>query len=347
MNLTSSEAYVDKFQQVLRVRIANHFANPLMWVKIVAFLLLWVLSLAFIFHASSSFSLLLFAYIVHGFASLAVIFNIGHDAVHQAISSRAWVNHFLGYSFNLVGSNRYSWFLKHNLGHHCHTNVEGKDVDIETAPLFRVSPFAPLKQYYRYQHLYIFAVYCMLSLALIFIVDFKVLINSKDSRSSRIREWIVLVLSKSAYLFLLIILPSVLLPVDKTDIILCFFLMHCVVGLSISLVLLPSHFIEHAEYFRSSADAPANWSEHQLRTTVDIIPESKVANFLLGGLNTNVVHHIFPVVCHVHLVELTAIVKETAREFHLPYQSYSLYQALRLHFSYLKKMGRSNIANSK
>jgi len=87
---------------------------------------------------------------------------------------------------------------------------------------------------------------------------------------------------------------------------------------------------------------PNTWAIHQLLTTVDIVAENRLAHFLLGGLNANVIHHIYPVIHHCHLIPLVKILNETAKEFNSPYKSYSYIHALQLHFSFLKRMGKSN-----
>jgi linoleoyl-CoA desaturase len=122
--------------------------------------------------------------------------------------------------------------------------------------------------------------------------------------------------------------------------------MHCLVGLFISLVLLPSHFVAHAHFYKNSesvSESKNTWALHQLLTTIDIAPESKWMNFFLGGLNTNILHHIFPKICHAHFIPLVKIVKQTAAEYNKPYVSYSLPGAMKEHFSFLKKMGIKNL----
>ena len=46
---------------------------------------------------------------------------------------------------------------------------------------------------------------------------------------------------------------------------------------------------------------------------------SKLFSWIVGGLNHQVEHHLFPTICHVHYPKISKIVKETAKEFNLPY----------------------------
>jgi linoleoyl-CoA desaturase len=60
----------------------------------------------------------------------------------------------------------------------------------------------------------------------------------------------------------------------------------------------------------------------------------------VGGLNFQVEHHLFPNVCHVHYRKISAIVKETAMEFGLPYKSEPTFiGALIGHAKLLKQLG--------
>jgi linoleoyl-CoA desaturase len=63
-------------------------------------------------------------------------------------------------------------------------------------------------------------------------------------------------------------------------------------------------------------------------------------NWFCGGLNTHVVHHLFPSVNHIHYYNLTRIIKETASEYDFPYKNYSPIRVFTEHLYFLKKLGR-------
>jgi linoleoyl-CoA desaturase len=248
----------------------------------------------------------------------------------------------LGYFFNILGGNKSSWELKHNIGHHLYTNIHTKDIDCDTTPFFRVSPHTDIRWWYKFQHLYIIPLYAILSLILIVVIDFKVLLIFKDKIENHFKEWTIIIISKIAYIAYILILPSYYNDISFSETLFCFLLMHFQVGLFISLVLLPSHFISGTSFYKADSNYEDNsWIEHQLLTTTDIAPDSRVVNFICGGLNTNVIHHIFPTVCHVHLVELSGILKNTACQYNMTYRSCSLKEAILTHFQFLKEMGRA------
>ncbi|MDX1667597.1 MAG: fatty acid desaturase, partial [Saprospiraceae bacterium] len=124
---------------------------------------------------------------------------------------------------------------------------------------------------------------------------------------------------------------------------LCFFLMHVVEGLSLSFVFLLGHLVEVTHSYEYSPEDRAvdhSWAEHQLRTTANFGIGSRTLNFLCGGLNFQIEHHLFPNICHVHYPSISRIVQQTAAEYGLPYHCYpSLSSSLGSHFRFLRQMG--------
>ena len=75
-------------------------------------------------------------------------------------------------------------------------------------------------------------------------------------------------------------------------------------------------------------------------TSADFAHGSKFWTHFSGGLNYQVVHHLFPGVCHVHYPALAPIIKEAAAKHGLHYQIYpTFWSALRAHFRHLANVG--------
>jgi linoleoyl-CoA desaturase len=83
-----------------------------------------------------------------------------------------------------------------------------------------------------------------------------------------------------------------------------------------------------------------NWAVHVFRNTTDYSRHSKWANRLFGGLNTHLVHHLFPGVCHVHYIKMSEILRQTAGEYHLSYHEMTMGQAIASHYRLLKRMSQ-------
>jgi linoleoyl-CoA desaturase len=352
ISLPSIEAPNRLFTTTLRKRVTaylgqdhkNRYATIFFYGKAFLFLGIWISNYLLILLGNLSIYRLWIAAISFGIVSLLLLLNIGHDAVHNAISKERWINKFFSFTFNLVGANAYSWYLKHNVAHHQYTNIDGADMDIETGPLLRISPLAPYKPHYRYQHLYASFVYLFSSLALLFYLDFAILRKVRPGqRKAKVKEWIILIATKVYYLTYTLIIPYQVLSIPFWQVLVGFLTLHGVAGLLIALIFQPSHYVSGVYFTDQSGKEflQKSWVEHQMATTVDIARQSKLANFLLGGLNTNTIHHIFPGICHVHYIALSQILKQTADEFEVKYTEYSFLAGIAAHFKFLKEMGRN------
>ena len=279
-----------------------------------------------------------------GAASALVAFNVPHDALHGAASTRPWVNRVLSWSFDLIGMHATTWWIKHNLAHHGYTNQEGLDPDVDAWPLLRFAPGQRRLWFHRVQLLYAPLVYASLSLFMVFALDVKVLGSREFCATYGVdvgwRQRLACAASKALYLGYALALPLYLLPFSPLAIVGGFVLVHAVIGLASAAVLLPAHLVEGA-VFPTPEEARADPWGTQLAATWDFAPESRVANFLLGGFNTNAFHHLFPRVCHLHYRALTRILRETAAEHGLPYHALSLPGAVRAHARFLLAMGRA------
>lgn len=71
-------------------------------------------------------------------------------------------------------------------------------------------------------------------------------------------------------------------------------------------------------------------------------------NWISGGLNYQIEHHLFPSICHVHYPMIAPIVKETCKEYGIEYTYYATFtDALRAHFALLYRMGNPVDSDSK
>jgi len=150
------------------------------------------------------------------------------------------------------------------------------------------------------------------------------------------------VISKVIYVGIWIVIPMVFLDIAWWKILLGFFLMHYTAGLILSVVFQLAHVMEEAEMPRPSEDGllKNTWAIHQLKTTINFSTKNKIVNWFTGGLNHQVEHHIFPNISHIHYTKISKIVKETAKEFNLPYHEYkTTRKAIIAHFKYLRDMG--------
>jgi linoleoyl-CoA desaturase len=89
------------------------------------------------------------------------------------------------------------------------------------------------------------------------------------------------------------------------------------------------------------------WAIHQLKTTTDFAPDNWLVSWFVGGLNFQVVHHLFPKISHVHYPKLAPIVRQTALEFNVPYNCIPTFtEAVIGHGKMLKALGREDVPRS-
>lgn len=357
--MTQNLKFINKEQSVffatVRQRVDLYFkvqgisknANSLMWVK-TAFNLLVFLTLYCLILSGwlSAWAMLCMAMILGAFAAF-IGFNVCHDAIHGSFSKNAKVNKGLSAVFYLIGANPYLWDITHNIVHHTYTNIPGHDEDIEIAPgLIRLDESEKVNKIQRYQHLYAFLLYGLASLSWVLRKDyvkfFKKQIGQYSTKHPR-REYFNLFFFKILYYFLFIGLPLLLLPLSWWQVMIGFVLMHLVEGLVLGLVFQLAHVVEGTNFPvpNEEGNMEEAWAEHQLRTTANFAPNNILVSFLLGGLNRQIEHHLFPKICHVHYPAISGIVQQTAKEFDLPYlQNPSFFTALQSHYRMLKKLGK-------
>ena len=81
-------------------------------------------------------------------------------------------------------------------------------------------------------------------------------------------------------------------------------------------------------------------SVHQVETTVDFARDNRLVSWLVGGLNFQIEHHLFPTLSHVNYPAIAGVVESTCREFDVPYvASPSFGAAVASHFRWLRRMG--------
>ena len=285
--------------------------------------------------------------LIFGFSNALIGLNVSHDAIHNALFKSSRLNAIFAYSFDLIGISSYVWKLKHNIIHHNYPNLQNSDFDIEAGPILRLSPADKLESYHRYQHLYATLVYVFFSMSLIFISDLKIMFftrrESIDGKPHPKFQKFVFIISKAFYVFTVILLPLMLLPYGAFEIILGFMLMHFSLSLVLAFVLLPAHLFEHAVFPKKNEAGyiQEDWAVYQMRTTIDYSRKNPMLNLLFGGFNLNVIHHLFPRICHCHLIAISEIVKRTADEFGIPYNEMGYMEAIISHFKILKLLGKT------
>lgn len=350
MDTASTTRNNSEFKEVLFERLNNYFkenriskkGNWEMTLKVTLALVWWAASYALLYAYEWTYVQFLLIYIFHGLGQIFMFLNIAHDANHNAVSNKRFVNKSLSYVLDACGISSYMWRLMHNVGHHSVMNVHGEDEGIVAHGIFRFSPHAPWKKMHRFQHIYVFFLYGIASLDFVFYKDLEYLFlkNNKHIQDVKIplSEYITIIGSKIFYLIYMIALPVLILGFSVGQMILAFLITHFIMGLAASWIIQTAHLLEINKFPKTKNDY--DFVDHIFATTTDYSTRSRVANIICGGLNHHVIHHIYPHVAHTHYPKLTRIIKTTSEEFGIDYrENRSMVKAMVHHLRLLKQLG--------
>ena len=121
-----------------------------------------------------------------------------------------------------------------------------------------------------------------------------------------------------------------------------------VAGIVLSVVFQLAHSVGEAEFpvpDENTGCVENAWAIHQVETTIDFARRSKLAAWLLGGLNFQVEHHLFPRICHIHYPALSQIVEATCHDFDVKYSEHqTFWTGVASHYRWLRQMGMPNVA---
>ncbi len=353
VNFTNKEKSV--FFSTLRTNIDSYFeknnlrktGGPKLIFKAVFMLSLYLIPFGLILVLDLSYLQMFLLTILMGIGVAGVGMSVMHDAIHGSLSSSPFVNKLFGSSLYLLGGNVYNWEVQHNKLHHTYTNIHHMDEDITGKFMLRLSSDEKLKSVHRFQHIYAFFLYSLMTFSFLW-KDFKEIpLYNKMSKSGIVprfpkKQYLILILSKLAYIVFIFVLPMLLLEISFLQWFIGFFTMHVIAGIILSTVFQLAHVVEGAE--QPVVDEKGNienaWAIHQLNTTANFAGKNKILSWYIGGLDHQVEHHLFPQISHIHYPAMAYIVKKTAEEFGVMYNDkMSFFKGLNSHIRMLYNLG--------
>jgi linoleoyl-CoA desaturase len=343
----------NEFQAELRRRIDEFFQStgrrrrdcPQLYVKAAVILTVFGLSYGLLVFAALSWWQALGLAAAVGLSTAAIGFNLMHDGGHGAASRHRSVNKALALTLDLIGGSSYLWHWKHGVIHHTYVNITGHDTDIEVSGIGRLTPHQPLRSFQRWQHWYMWPLYGVMAIKWHFYDDFHDIVTGRigTHRIPRPKGWelLFLIVGKAAFFTLAFGVPLLLHPLWAVAV--YYVATAFVLGMALSIVFQLAHGVEEAAFPMPSADTGQMehaWAVHQVETGVDFSRRSRVVTWLLGGLNFQIEHHLFPRICHVNYPAMSKLVEDTCREFQVRYQVHkSLWAGIGSHYRWLRRMG--------
>lgn len=340
--------------EILKERVDEYFSsnkitrqgNNKLYIKTVTLFITELLLYCLLVFTDLPYFVKTFLCLLLGVNTAAIGFNIMHDASHGSYSKRKWVNTLMSYSLNLVGGSAYLWKLKHVAAHHHYTNVKGYDDDIEIKPFIRIDDTDPKFWFNRYQHKWWYwsFFYSFTYFFWIFFQDFKKYFTKRIAKQKfkmDIKEHFIFWITKLVYVYIFLIVPAQ--QVGIIPALIGFTIFDLVCGEMIATIFQLAHIVPLTKFPKPNDNGEIHGGQmrHQLATTADFGVNSNLLFLLLGGLNFQVEHHLFPKISHVHYPAIRKIVVEFCEEFKINHYEYpTLFVALRNHVMFLKSKGK-------
>jgi linoleoyl-CoA desaturase len=290
--------------------------------------------------------------IVLGLTAAAVAFNIQHDGGHEAYSNHPWINKIAAKSLDMLGGSSYLWRWKHGVFHHTYVNITGHDTDIDLGILGRLTPHQKLRSFHRWQFIYLWPLYGLITIKWQLFDDFRDVLTGHVG-THRVprpkgRDLVVFLLGKLFFITMALGIPLLVHPVWK--VLLFYGISSLVTGVVLSVVFQLAHCVEDAEFPMPQGDTGEMenaWAIHQTETTVDFGRRSRIMAWLLGGLNFQIEHHLFPRICHVNYPAMSPVVEQTCQEFGVRYSEHKTFlEGLESHARWLRSMGMPNAGDA-
>jgi len=320
------------FYSTVKTKVKNLFekenikGNNFYWVKItIQLIIMTFLLYKYIFQGS------LISAFLYGIIFEMIGFCMMHDASHGAVSKKSWINEYISLIWNGWALwNHWIWMQHHVYGHHSYTSILLKDPDIvHWGFLLRKTKDSKVNSLQKYQSKFwpaIISVWPNQHVGQMMIYQLVIWFNKKlfgmpitsDSPKNARFEMILSFIS----IFSHFILPFYLLPFNIA--LSCQFLAFTGMGLSYWFCVFPNHdTMESHEALLEKNAKGMDWGELQVRSSADHSGSNNPINVaisqLWGGMNYQIEHHLFPSLNHVYYPKIAPIVRETCKQFNIPY----------------------------
>lgn len=323
------------------LKVDNSNFQYLIWTKFIFYFSICVVSYALLFYIENQI-LFVIDYVFFGLFLVLFAFNFSHDFSHGTVfKNQKWNSISFISIYTLVGAHAESWKKRHIESHHFAPNVEGHDSDFKISKLIRVLPESSWFWFHKYQHIYSLAAYMTYSLFWIFIKDF-VIFFSEDSKEEKKKAFYHLSFwfQKIIYIVYLLVVPILLTNQSYLVVIIGFLAMHFIQSLFLLLTFFMTHHVENTMYpkVNEEGEISVSWLMNQIQSSNDMHPFSETANFILGGFNNHIAHHLFPNIHHIHYPKLNRILYTVLEKNNITPNQTTYFGGIISHLKLLKKM---------
>ncbi|HET9649521.1 MAG TPA: acyl-CoA desaturase, partial [Microlunatus sp.] len=269
-------------------------------------------------------------------AALGVVFTqlafVGHEASHRQVLASGRANDRVGWLLATVFAGiSYSWWMNKHTRHHGNPNKVGKDPDIETDTFAFVDVDAAGRRgvfawFTRHQGIFFFPL-LMLEGVNLHVKSLRSVWGNRNQAGPRL-ELIVLSLRFVVYLTLVFWIFPLGMAFAFLGVQLAVF------GLYMGASFAPNHIGMPIV----ARDAKLDFLAKQVRTSRNV-SGGWWATALMGGLNYQIEHHLFPSMPRPHLAAARRLVREHCRISDVPYTETNLLTAWAIVIRYLNQVG--------
>jgi fatty acid desaturase len=271
-------------------------------------------------------------------AYLAVVFTqtgfIGHDAGHRQIFRSRRANQVVGLLHgNLAIGLAFGWWVDKHHRHHAHPNQEGLDPDIGGENIVftggQVRARRGAGRFIARHQARLFFPMLLLEAVSLHVASIRAV--SRSSYRGRGREALLLGFHFAAYL------TAVVMVLSPLRALVFVVVQQGLFGLYLGCAFAPNH----KGMPILSGDDDRDFLRRQVLTSRNV-RGGPVVDVLLGGLNYQIEHHLFPSMPRVSLRRAQPIVRAYCVENGLPYTEAGLFDSYRQALRYLHSVGRAD-----
>ncbi|KAL3684049.1 hypothetical protein R1sor_002071 [Riccia sorocarpa] len=255
--------------------------------------------------------------------------NTFHDAAHFALHKNWRINWIVPYVFPFFSS-PFAWYHQHNIGHHSYPNVEHRDPDlVHFFWLKREHKSVEWRSTHKMQRDPWFIVmwwtaaveFGLATMNDFWMVFFKVYNDSVPMKIISQTRFLSHIAGRVLTIGVIHLWPFFVLESWTRSIVFAI-----VPYLAFSILFMLNTQINHLTP-EAAHETNQDWYKHQVITAQDFGVNSRFCFLMSGGLNYQIVHHLFPTVNHHHLVKLQPIVARLCEKHGVPYKHVAGYAA--------------------
>jgi linoleoyl-CoA desaturase len=254
--------------------------------------------------------------------------TLGHEATHNTLSTRKWINNLVNAALDLIGFSTKSYRTKHAV-HHNFTNVSQIDPDLNLGSLIRTEQSQTKYWFHRFQQYYFPILYAISSLHLLYNPANFTSFSSTLSWVKRMLPHFIVFIAIPIWfqgIFLWLVGYSIFMAIG---------------GLYVSFLNQPMHFFDSSQvYIPTKQVIDKEFALLMIDSSTSYRPQDVITNYFTVGVNNHLMHSLFPNISSIHYPKLYGFVVQVLHKEEIHATSFDNFRSLiKSHYIYLKKLG--------